>query len=73
MFKAVAKFLSGGVLKSVENIALEAIQTDKETAEAQFGVNGVNSMKLEKALCSTRFQTRLLVKVNTSLYPRKRA
>ncbi len=30
-----AKLLSGGILKSVENIALEAIDTDKETAEAK--------------------------------------
>lgn len=28
------KLLGGGLVKSIENVALEAIQTDKETAEA---------------------------------------
>ena len=31
----IAKFFTGGVVKSIENIALEFIDTDKESAEAK--------------------------------------
>jgi hypothetical protein len=35
MFKKVIDFLSGGAMKSIENIASEWIETEKESAEAK--------------------------------------
>lgn len=35
MFSKVMNFLSGGIVNSVEKIALEYIETDQETAEAK--------------------------------------
>jgi hypothetical protein len=35
MFKQIASFLGGGITKSIESIALEFIETDKESAEAK--------------------------------------
>ena len=35
MFEKIASFLSGGVVNSIENIALEWIETDTESAEAK--------------------------------------
>ena len=35
MFKKIAQILSGGAIKSIENIALEFIETNKESAEAK--------------------------------------
>lgn len=35
MFSFIGKLLSGGAVSAIENVALEAIETDKESAEAK--------------------------------------
>ena len=58
MWASIAKIFTGGLLKSVENIALEAIQTDQERAEAKalfiktLDPNGIMRRNLSTFACA---------------------